>query len=145
MANTRKNETAATDESAAIEKGVNVASVKLIYRSDTNTKAVMSVAFDGKYALHGVKVVAGPRGDFVSLPSYKDAGGQYHDHFHPITAEAMEELYGAVMDAYNSELAQKQCDGQEAGQEERGGEEHGQEESGGAAGEAEEEGPSMAM
>ena len=124
---------------------VDIQNVRLIHRDDTNTKAYMSAVIGGSYAVHGIKVVASEKGDFVAMPSVKMGSGGYKEMVHPITAEARSDLYGAVMDAYRNEMAQKQNgDGQNGAQEE-GGQDTAQEEGDAEETPEPEEGPSMTM
>ena len=53
-----------------------------------NTKAVASLTIDGAFAVHGIKIVGGVNGDFVSMPSTKQSDGSYKDIFHAVTKEA---------------------------------------------------------
>jgi len=108
MTNDNKNEAGGVSGPAENPISVKAQIHRLIDRYDTNTKAYASVVFGGSYALHGVKVVAGQKGDFVSLPSYKGADGKYYEYFHPVTAAARSGLNSAVMDAYRVELGQTQ-------------------------------------
>ena len=126
---------------------VDIQNVRLIHRDDTNTKAYMSAVIGGSYAVHGIKVVASEKGDFVAMPSVRMGNGEYRETVHPITAEARSSLYGAVMDAYRTEMAQKQNgDGQNAALEEGGPDAAQGEGSAKEAPESEpEEGPSMVM
>jgi stage V sporulation protein G len=80
---------------------------RMVYRDDTNTKAYASAAIDEKFAVHNIKVVGGPKGNFVSMPQTK-INGKYQDIFHPISAESREELYGAVMQAYEQKVREVQ-------------------------------------
>ena len=73
---------------------------------DTGTvKAIASVNIGDSFTVHGVKVLAGSKGDSVVMPStkYKD---KYQDTFHPIKREAREQINSVVMDAYQQYLAQ---------------------------------------
>lgn len=61
--------------------------------------------------VNNVSLLEGRNGLFVAMPSYKakqsgkSGKGEYRDIVYPITREFREELYGAVMDAY--ELAKE--------------------------------------
>ena len=71
---------------------------------DTGTvKAIASVTIGDMFAVHGVKVLAGPKGDSVVMPSakYRD---RYQDTFHPISREAREQINSTVLDAYRQFL-----------------------------------------
>lgn len=78
-------------------------------KKEGNIKAYANVTIDDKFALHDVKVVDTGNGPFVNMPTgkpyEKDGKKVYPDIFHPITAEAREELVNAVIAAYNEELA----------------------------------------
>ena len=47
-------------------------------------RAVVSVTFDGVFAVHDIKVVQGERRLFVAMPSRRDEGGTFRDVVHPI-------------------------------------------------------------
>ncbi|MDH7478828.1 MAG: septation regulator SpoVG [Syntrophomonadaceae bacterium] len=65
-------------------------------------KAVVSITFDGEFVVHDVKVVEGPNGLFVAMPSRKTPEGEYRDIAHPISAAAREVIQRAVLKAYQS-------------------------------------------
>ena len=73
-------------------------------------KAIADVTLDGAFAIHGLKLIEGDKGMFVSMPysQWKDKDGNLKntDIVHPITADARSELYHAVHDAYKAEMAQ---------------------------------------
>ena len=81
---------------------------KLVKAFDSGKlKATFDVTIDDKFAIHGIKIIEGEKGLFVSMPQRKD-GEDYKDVFHPITAEAREELNKQVMDAYEQKLEEEQ-------------------------------------
>lgn len=78
---------------------------KLVKVFDTgNVKATFDVTLDNKFVIHGVKLIKGDKGDFVSMPStsWKNKQGdrQYEDVAHPLDADTRAQLYRAVQDAY---------------------------------------------
>ena len=75
-------------------------------------RASASLTIGDAFAVHGIKVVSGSKGEFVSMPSYK-SGDDYKSIFHAITAEARQQMNDAVMAAYEQKLAE-QTQGQEA-------------------------------
>jgi stage V sporulation protein G len=79
-----------------------------------NTKAIASLTVDNAYAVHGIKILTGTKGDFVSMPSVKQPDGKFRDIFHAITAEARQEMNDAIMQAYEQKLAE-QDEGEEIG------------------------------
>ncbi len=66
-------------------------------RSDGKTRAIASITFDDAFVVKELKVVEGPSGLFVSMPSRKIGAGGYRDIAHPITSEAREEIQTAIL------------------------------------------------
>lgn len=67
--------------------------------------ANVSINLNDCFAVHGIKVVQGEHGPFVSMPSYK-AGGEYKEICFPITKEFRKLLHYSVLEAYRQELTQ---------------------------------------
>lgn len=64
-------------------------------------KAFASVTFDGVFAVHGIRVVEGKNGLFVSMPNRQVKEGEYKDVAHPVTKEFKQELTDAVLAEFN--------------------------------------------
>ena len=82
-------------------------------RNDSSpVKAYASANIGGAFAIHGITVIEGKNGTFVSMPqrSYKNEQGEtkYSDIFHPVTKEAYAALNESVLDKYHEALAQSQ-------------------------------------
>ena len=67
-------------------------------------KAIVSVTFDEEFVVHDVKVVEGPNGLFVAMPSRKTPEGEFRDIAHPISSAAREVLQRAVLKAYQEAI-----------------------------------------
>lgn len=76
-------------------------------RTDGKVLANASVTLNGCFAVRGVKIMDGPKGPFVSMPSYK-SGGEYRDICFPCTKDFLQQFHQAVPDAYQQQLAQFQ-------------------------------------
>lgn len=63
-------------------------------------RAMAAIVIDGSFVVNDLRVVEGPRGLFVSMPSRRRAAGGYYDIAHPITPEAHACIQQAVLDAY---------------------------------------------
>ncbi len=70
-----------------------------------NLRAYATVTLDDQYVIHGVKVLEGEAGLWVSMPASKNKKGEYKDIFHPISKEAREALVNAVIEAYQNKAA----------------------------------------
>ena len=82
---------------------------RLVDYEGSKVKAIASANIGGAFAIHGIKVIESQKGLFVQMPqsSYeKDGKKQYTDQFHPITADARNELNAAVMEAYEEKLSE---------------------------------------
>ena len=66
-------------------------------KRDGKTRAIASITFDDSFVVKELKIVEGPSGLFVSMPSRKVGNGGYRDIAHPITAEARDEIQAVVL------------------------------------------------
>ena len=78
---------------------------KLVRTFDTGKiKATFDVTLDDKFVIHGVKLIHGDKGDFISMPyeSWTNKSGQtqHSDVAHPLDAQTRSALHRAVSDAY---------------------------------------------
>lgn len=69
-----------------------------------NVKAIADVTLDDSVAIHGVKLIGGKNGKFVSMPSdrWQDKDGNYKhtDIVHPTNADTRSDIFHAVENAY---------------------------------------------
>jgi len=72
-----------------------------------NTKGFASVTIDDTFGAHGIKIVEGKNGLFVSMPQTKDTKGEYRDIFHPVTTEGREAIRDAVLTEFSVALEEK--------------------------------------
>lgn len=68
------------------------------------TKGYASVTIDGMFGAHGISIIEGKNGLFVSMPQTKDNKGNYRDIFHPVTSEARKELNGIILSEHSAAL-----------------------------------------
>jgi len=83
---------------------VEVTEVRISLRGEDKLKAFANVTLDGEFVIRGVKVIQGPNGYFVSMPSRRRSDGTYQDICHPVNAGMRRKLETAVLDAYLGEL-----------------------------------------
>lgn len=67
-------------------------------------RAVVSLTFDGSFAVHDIKIVQGEERLFVAMPSRRDDNGVFRDIVHPIDSELRNEIEGEILSAYRMEL-----------------------------------------
>ena len=63
-------------------------------------RAYASVTFDEEFVVHEMRVIDGPNGLFVAMPSRRAQSGEFKDIAHPITAEARREIQTAILYAF---------------------------------------------
>jgi len=72
-----------------------------------NLKAFANLTIGSHFVCKGLKVMDGPNGLWVSMPSKKDKEDNWNDIFHPITKEGRESLFKCVLKAYNKKLKEE--------------------------------------
>lgn len=77
--------------------------IKRIRTNDT-LRAFASVTFDDCFVIHGIKVISGSDGYFITMPNRKTRDGVQLDQAHPITNDFRLEMQKAVLIAYESAL-----------------------------------------
>ena len=55
-------------------------------------RAVVSLTFDGSFAVHDIKIVQGEERLFVAMPSRRDDNGVFRDIVHPIDSKLRNEI-----------------------------------------------------
>ena len=78
--------------------------IRKLFDDETPMKAVVSVTFDGQFAVHDIKVIYAREKYFIVMPSKKNNDGTYRDIAHPITAELRKEIEDSVLEAFTKAL-----------------------------------------
>ena len=63
-------------------------------------KAVGSVCLDEELVIHGIRVVEGQKGLFVSMPNRKGADGKYYSYVFLLDEGLREQITKDVLDVY---------------------------------------------
>ena len=83
--------------------------IRKLFDDETPMKAVVSVTFDGQFAVHDIKVIYAREKYFIVMPSKKNHDGTYRDIAHPITAELRKEIEDSVLEAFTKALEEAAC------------------------------------
>lgn len=81
-----------------------ITEVRIILRDEDKLKGFANVTFDNSFVVRGMKIIAGAKGFFLSMPSRRRPDGTHQDVAHPVNNEARRKLEDIVMAAYKSEL-----------------------------------------
>ena len=79
--------------------------IRLVENGDGKLRAVASMTIDDCFVIHDIKIIDGPEGIFVAMPSKKNGRGEYKDIAHPINTETRNEIVTTILDAYKLEEA----------------------------------------
>ena len=82
-----------------------ITEVKIFLRNEDKLRAFVNVTFDNCFVVRGLKVINGPEGFFVSMPSRKVEDGTFRDITHPITREFRDKLEKIILEKYREEAA----------------------------------------
>jgi len=83
---------------------VEITEVRIILRDEEKLKGFANVTFDNAMVVRGMKIIAGSKGFFLSMPSRKRPDGTHQDVAHPINNEMRRKLEDSVLGAYEEEL-----------------------------------------
>jgi stage V sporulation protein G len=77
-----------------------VTQVSVFLVNDNNLKAYVTLTFDDCFVIRDVKIIRGPTGYLMAMPSKKQKDGVRRDIAHPINAETRKMIEEAVMAEY---------------------------------------------
>ena len=63
--------------------------------------ALVSVTFDGVFAVHDIRLIEGGERLFLAMPSRRMPDGRYRDIAHPVGPILREQMEQAVLQAYH--------------------------------------------
>lgn len=73
---------------------------------ESSLKAIVSVTFDEKFAVHDIKIIENEGRLFLAMPSKKMQNGEYKDIVHPINVDFRKEIEDAVISEYMKNLSE---------------------------------------
>ena len=82
-----------------------ITDVKVIPVDDEKLKAFVSIVIDHCFVVTDIKVIHGPKGLFVSMPSKKRKDGTFKDIAHPLNNQARQYLEERVLSVYRQQVA----------------------------------------
>ena len=72
--------------------------------NEERLKAYVSITIDDCFVVRDIKVINGPSGLFVAMPSKKRKDGQFKDIAHPLNIETRKMIEEEVFKAYEDEV-----------------------------------------
>ena len=83
-----------------------ITDVNVIPVDDEKLKAFVSIVFDQCFVVTDIKIIHGPKGLFVSMPSKKRKDGTFKDIAHPLNNQMRQYLEEKVLSVYKQQVAQ---------------------------------------
>ena len=71
---------------------------------DEKLKAFVSIVFDQCFVVTDIKIIHGPKGLFVSMPSKKRKDGTFKDIAHPLNNQMRQYLEEKVLTVYRQQV-----------------------------------------
>lgn len=92
-------------------KTMNVtAEVKKLFNDGGKAKAMLSLNLDGLFVVRGARLIDGAKGMFLSMPSRRDAEGEYTAICFPTNEDFRIRILDAAKAAYEKAIAAKAGD-----------------------------------
>jgi len=81
-----------------------ITEVKIFPVNEDRLKAYVTITFEACFVVRDLKVIQGPQGLFVAMPSKKRKDGQFRDIAHPLNQETRQHIEDMVFEAYEKQL-----------------------------------------
>jgi stage V sporulation protein G len=79
---------------------MNITQVKVFPVSEEKLKAYVSIVLDECFLVSDLKVIQGPNGLFISMPSKRKKNGEFKDVAHPLNRETRELMERRILEEY---------------------------------------------
>jgi stage V sporulation protein G len=83
-----------------------ITQVKIFPVDEEKLKAYVSIVLDDCFLVSDLKVIHGPNGLFISMPSKRKKNGEFKDIAHPLNRETREHMERRILDEYKRTRAQ---------------------------------------
>jgi len=87
-----------------------ISEVRVTLREDEGhdrLKAFATMTLNGAFVVRGLKIIDGPAGLFVAMPSRKRPDGQFQDVAHPINTDTRRRVEDVVLAEYQREVTRQ--------------------------------------
>src|SRR5262249_16820625 len=84
-----------------------ITQVKVFPVNEEKLKAYVSIVLDDCFLVSDLKVIHGPNGLFISMPSKRKKNGEFKDIAHPLNRETRERMEKRILEEYEKAIAQQ--------------------------------------
>ena len=79
---------------------MDITQVKVFPVDEEKLKAYVSIVIDDCFLVSDLKVIHGPNGLFISMPSKRKKNGEFKDIAHPLNRETRERMERRILEEY---------------------------------------------
>ena len=79
---------------------MDITQVKVFPVDEEKLKAYVSIVLDDCFLVSDLKVIHGPNGLFISMPSKRKKNGEFKDIAHPLNRETRERMERRILEEY---------------------------------------------
>lgn len=83
-----------------------ITDIRVFPVDEEKLKAFVTVVFDHCFVVSDIKVINGPNGLFISMPSKRRKNGTFKDVAHPLNSETRRMIEEKILSRYEQALAQ---------------------------------------
>ena len=83
-----------------------ITQVKVFPVDEEKLKAYVSIVLDDCFLVSDLKVIQGPNGLFISMPSKRKKNGDFKDIAHPLNRETREQMERRILQEYERARSQ---------------------------------------
>jgi len=82
-----------------------ITEVRVFPVEDEKLKAFVSIILDNCFVISDIKIINGPKGLFISMPSKKRKDGTFRDIAHPLNSETRRMMEEKILAHYQGEVS----------------------------------------
>ena len=82
-----------------------ITEVRIFPVDDDKLKAFVSIILDDCFVISDIKIINGPKGLFVSMPSKKRKDGTFRDIAHPLNSDTRRMMEDQILARYRSDVS----------------------------------------
>lgn len=83
---------------------MNITEVKINLVNEDRLRAYVAITIDKCFVVRDLKIIQGPQGLFIAMPSKKRKDGIYKDIAHPLNKETRNQIEEIIFNAFEQEL-----------------------------------------
>ena len=83
-----------------------ITEVRVFPVEDEKLKAFVSIILDNCFVISDIKIIHGPQGLFISMPSKKRKDGTFRDIAHPLNSDTRRMMEEKVLNCYQAEVSE---------------------------------------